>query len=59
MNLGKILIPTGFEKLKLAWLNICEHSYTRDNYAYAPLYCRHCLTRKRASLATQGTFASN
>ena len=25
---------------------ICEHSYTRDNYAYAPLYCRHCLLEK-------------
>ena len=26
--------------------NICEHSCTRDNYAYAPLYCRHCLLEK-------------
>jgi len=26
--------------------NICEHNYTRDNYAYAPLYCRHCFLEK-------------
>ena len=26
--------------------NICEHIYTRDSYAYAPLYCRHCLLEK-------------
>ena len=29
---------------------ICEHSYTRDSYAYAPLYCRHCLLEKEQVL---------
>ena len=29
---------------------ICEHSYTRDSYAYAPLYCSHCLLEKEQVL---------
>jgi hypothetical protein len=25
---------------------LCEHEFTRKNYAYAPLYCKNCLLEK-------------
>jgi len=34
------------KKIELKLVEICEHDYTRENYAYAPLYCRHCLLEK-------------
>jgi hypothetical protein len=33
-------------KIELKLVELCEHDYTRENYAYAPLYCRHCLLEK-------------
>ena len=34
------------KKIELKLVELCEHDYTRENYAYAPLYCRHCLLEK-------------
>ena len=34
------------KKIELKLVEICEHDYTRENYAYAPLYCCHCLLEK-------------
>ena len=57
---GKGKFKTKETKVKLTWTKaleiesrlaeICEHSYTRDSYAYAPLYCRHCLLEKEQVL---------
>jgi arginine utilization protein RocB len=34
------------KKIEIKLVELCEHDYTRENYAYAPLYCRHCLLEK-------------
>ena len=46
MNEFRIECQEAAQKIEIQLAQQCKHEYIRDNYMYAPLYCKTCYLEK-------------